>query len=117
MSSTSFSRSIGGSNLAVAAAGNSQATATEITAAFNVVTAATTSSADGLVLPTGRGAGDMIVIVNATSVALDVFPPSGGTINGGSADAAVSLRANSTGLYFAIGEDNYGATIDVDTDT
>jgi hypothetical protein len=117
MSSTQFDRSIGGINAAVAAAGNSQATATAITAAKNIVTSATGTSADGIRLGDASGAGDMVYVANTTNVALDVFPPTGGAINGGSANAAVALRANSMGVYMSLGGGNWAATIDVDTDT
>jgi hypothetical protein len=117
MSSTQFDRSIGGINAAVAAAGNSQGTATAITAAKNIVTSATGTSADGIRLGDASGAGDMVYVANTTNVALDVFPPTGGAINGGSANAAVALRANSMGVYMSLGGGNWAATIDVDTDT
>jgi hypothetical protein len=63
------------------------------------------------------GVGDIVYVANATNVALDVFPPTGGAINGGSANAAVALRANSMGVYMSLGGGNWAATIDVDTDT
>jgi hypothetical protein len=113
--STQFDRSVGGTNAAVAAAGNSQATATAVTAAKNIVTSATGTSADGLRLSADNGVGDMVYIANTTNVALDVFPPTDGTINGGSANAAVALRANSMGVYMSLGGGNWAATIDIDT--
>lgn len=110
--STQFDRSVGGVNAAVAAAGNSQATATALTAGKNVVTSATGTSADGLRLPADRGVGDMLYVANTTAVALDVFPPTDKAINGGSANAAVVLRANSMGVYMSLGDGNWAATID-----
>lgn len=95
----------------VAAAGNDAATATALTGAINVVTAATGTSADGVRLPAGRAAGDELVIINTTAVALDVFPPAGGAINGGTADAAKALAANMGGLYVSLGGGNWGAVL------
>jgi hypothetical protein len=102
------------SNSAVAAAGNSQATAKPIVDDLSVVTSATGTSADGLVLPSWP-MGDDLVIVNTTAVDLDVFPPPGGKINGGSANAAAVLRANAAAVYTALGVGNWGADVDVDT--
>jgi hypothetical protein len=102
------------SNSAVAAAGNSQATATPIVDDLSVVTSATGTSADGLVLPSWPMSEDL-VIVNATAVDLDVFPPPGGKINGGSANAAAVLRANAAAVYTSLGGGNWGADVDVDT--
>lgn len=117
MSSTQFDRTIGGINAAVAAAGNSQSTATGLTAGKSIVTSATGTSADGIRLAADMGAGEIVYVANATNVALDVFPPTGGAINGGSANAAVALRANSMAVYMSLGGGNWAATIDVDTDT
>lgn len=111
MSVMQNARLIGGFDAAVAAAGNNQATATALTGAVNVVTSATATSADGVQLPAGYAAGDMVLVVNTTAVALDVFPPSGGAINGASADAAKGLAANMSGLYIALGSDNWGAVL------
>ena len=104
-------RFLGGVEAAVAAAGNSQATATPVTGAVNVVTSATATSADGVVLPADRAEGDLLMVINATAVALDVFPPTGGAINGGSANAAKALVANMSGLYISMGSGNWGAVL------
>lgn len=104
-------RFVGGVSLAVAAAGDDQATATGLTAAINVVTSATGTTADGVRLPADYALGDLIVIVNATATALDVFPPTDGQINGGTADAAKALAANMSGLYVSLGDGNWGAIL------
>jgi hypothetical protein len=104
-------RFIGGHDTAVAAAGSTQATATGLTAAINVVTSATGTSADGVRLPSDYAAGDLVLIANATAVALDVFPPTDGAINGGTADAAKALAANMSGLYVSLGDGNWAAVL------
>ena len=111
MSIMQNARLIGGVDAAVAAAGNSQATGTALTGAVNIVTSATGTSADGVVLPADRAVGDILMIVNETAVALDVFPPTGGAINGGSANAAKALVANMSGLYISTGDGNWGAVL------
>jgi len=108
---TQNARFVGGVNTAVAAAGNSQATGTVLSGAVNIVTSATGTSADGVVLPADYAEGDMVIVVNNTAVALDVWPPSGGAINGGSADAAKALAANMSGLYVSLGSGNWGAVL------
>lgn len=99
---------------AVAATGNSQATAKLVADDLNIVTSATGTSADGLILPTWP-AGSSLTVVNTTAVALDVFPSVGKAINGGSTNAAVTLRANAMAVYVSLGNGNWGADIDVDT--
>lgn len=111
MSSTSFDRSLGGINADVAAAGDDQATATVLTAGKNVVTSATENTADGVSLPVGFGVGEIVFVANNTAVALDVFPESGGSIGGGSADAAVALPANSMAVYMSLGDGNWSVTV------
>ncbi len=104
-------RFVGGVSPAVAAAGSDQATATALTAAINVVTSATGTTADGVRLPGDYAEGDLLLIVNTTAVALDVFPASGKKINGASADAAKALAANMSGLYVSLGDGNWGAVL------
>ena len=111
MSKTQFDRSIGGFVTGIAAAGDSQATATALTGAVNVITSATGTTADGVALPGDRAVGDVIMIVNTTNVALDVFPSTGGAINGGTANAAKALAANMSGAYISLGSGNWGAVL------
>lgn len=111
MSAMQNARLIGGIDTEVAAAGANQATATELTAAINVITSATASTADGVRLPAGYAESDMIFVVNNTAVALDVFPPEDGAINGGSDNAARALAANKSGLYVSLGSGNWGAVL------
>ena len=104
-------RFVGGIESAVAAAGDDQATATEVTGAVNMVTSATGTTADGIKLPADRAEGELLMVINSTAVALDVFPPTGGAINGGSADAAKALAANMSGLYISMGGGDWGAVL------
>lgn len=104
-------RFVGGINSAVAAAGDDQATATEVGGAVNIVTSATGTTADGVRLPASRAEGELLMIINSTAVALDVFPPTDGAINGGTADTAKALAANMSGLYISMGDGNWGAVL------
>lgn len=102
---------IGGYVGGIAAAGDAQATATEVTGGINVVTTATATTADGVRLPADVPQGSMMYIINNTAAALDVFPPTGGAINGGTADAAKALAANMSGVYISHGDGNFGAVL------
>lgn len=105
-----YARTLGGV-ATIAAAGSTQATATAVTAGLTIVSTATGTTADGVRLPASFGTGEEITIVNITDVALDVFPSTGGAINGGSANAAKALAANMSGRYISIGSDNWGAVL------
>lgn len=67
---------------------------------FNVVgTCATTG--DSVILPAGMGQGAEITIVNTVAtVTVDVYPPTGGTINGGTATTGQRGVATQTGATF-----------------
>ncbi len=105
-----YNRTLGGV-ATIAAAGTDQATATAITAGLTIVSSATGTTADGIRLPSNWGVNERITVVNTTAVALDVFPPTGGAINGGSANAAKALAANMSGEYISLGSGNWGAVL------
>ena len=102
---------VGGLEVAVAAAGTDLATATALTGGVNVVTSATGTTADGVRLPADYPVGVPLYIINATATALDVWPPTGGTINGGSAGAAKALAANIGGCYVRYSSTGWGAVL------
>jgi len=81
------------------ATGSTQGTALAITANFNQFT--TVAASTGAVLPAlssspqlGVTNGDSIEVFNAGANALAVYPPSGSSINGLSANIAISVPAN-----------------------
>ena len=99
-------------NLAVTAAGDSsQADATALTAAFNLVTAATATT-NGVRLPADLAVGDVVTVVNYdddTSVL--VYPPVGGKIDNGSANAAHTLAVTKAAFYVSLGGLNYAKVL------
>jgi hypothetical protein len=98
----------------VTAAGNSQSTATALTGVVNIVSAA--DDTKGVVLPAGATAGEVVTVVNTVSnKVLKVYPSTGGDINNGSDNAAITMRAAQTALFVALGSDNWGAVYDTDT--
>ena len=82
---------IGTKALTVSAAGTVQGDATELTAACNLVT--TVASGAGVVITSGYPEDSQMRVFNGGANALKIYPPSGGAINNGSANAAISLQA------------------------
>lgn len=85
------------------AAGNSQATATAIsnsTTVFSTVAAST-----GAILPTGLVAGDVLAVTNLGANSLSVYPPVGGTIQTGAANAAFAVGAGKTAQFRCVSND------------
>jgi|GEM_PF-6878152 len=79
----------GSTSPTVLAAGTTQGTATALTSAYNVVT--TVASGSGVILPTPAGSGASVSIKNSGANPLLVYPNSGAAIDGGAANAAVSV--------------------------
>jgi hypothetical protein len=50
--------------------------------AYNVIATCATAG-DSVILPAGMPQGSVITVLNSGAAAADVFPPTGGTINGG----------------------------------
>ena len=106
---SSFGRNLGAYATATAGTTQTQAGATALTGSVNVVT--TGNASDGVKLPAGYGVGEVIHVVNISGVALNVYPATGGAINGGSANAAKALAANMAGTYISLGSENWGAVL------
>ena len=81
----------------LSAAGTTQGTATELTAADNEVTSVATNA--GVVLSSKLAPGDAQTVFNAGANALKVYPPSGFKINSLGTNAAMLLATN-TGCLF-----------------
>lgn len=84
----------------VAAAGSAQTDATLIGANVTIVTGAT--GTNGVVLRKAKSLYAGVVYPSAATNALLLYPPSGGTINGGSADASLSIVARKPAIFYAI---------------
>ncbi|MFZ1539680.1 MAG: hypothetical protein WAT23_20145 [Chromatiaceae bacterium] len=94
---------------ATAGTTQTQAGATLLTGGINFVT--TGNASDGVLLPSNYNRGEMVVIVNSSGAALNVYPGTDGKINNGSANAAKALAANMTGLYVSLGSNSWGAVL------
>jgi hypothetical protein len=77
--------------VSLTAAGTTAGTAILITEKFALVTAAT--SATGVILPSSAKFGTPYYIVGVGSAAPVVYPPTGGSINAGAANAGLTLSA------------------------
>lgn len=77
----------------ITAAGTVQGDATALSKTYNVVTTATANQ--GVKLPTAA-AGLVYNVINTTTVNIKVYPNTSGTINSGTANAAVDLPAGAS---------------------
>lgn len=94
---------------AVTAAGTDQSGATALTKTFNVVTTATANQ--GVKLPTAA-AGLWYNVVNGTSVNVKIYPNTSGTINSGTANAAIDLPAGATAQLIGTTSTNWNTMVE-----
>lgn len=87
----------------ISAAGSTQGDATALSSEFDIHYVGTVGSGQGVLLP-NPGVGGEITVVNddASGDALNVYPPSGHTIAGLSANAASSLPAGCSRTFFQL---------------
>ena len=103
---TSYGRLVGGVTTGLTA-GTTQtaAGATALTGALNTVTVVAADN-DGVILPAGRGQGDVVVVANLDAAQdIKVYPNTGGSINGGSANAALVVGQQQVVQLVQIGTD------------
>lgn len=90
---------VGASVDAVTGVGTAQVGAARLTGAINVVTTAVGQTA--VVLPGSYPVGSPIIVRVTSATAGLVFPPAGGSINGGSANASFSVAQNKPTVFYA----------------
>jgi hypothetical protein len=86
-----------------AAAGTTQATAALIAAPVTVITNNTT--ANGVILPVGVRGQTAVIIPQLVTDAPKVYPPVGGTVNFGTANASVASPARRAVTYLCTSDD------------
>lgn len=86
----------------VAAAGTTQGTATAVAVGYNRVTTGT----GGVILPLTE-AGRQVFIENQTGATFNIYPPVGGTIADGAANAAVTLPDGAAQMFVPLTPLNY----------
>lgn len=94
------------------AAGNSQGTALLAPSDFLVFT--TVGASTGVILPSasqGASPGDYYTIVNHGASTLSVYPPTGGKIANGSANAAFSVAATKSAFLVCIDGTNWAGSV------
>ena len=75
-----------------------QGSATALTQMFNILTTANTGVADSVRLPVAS-TGSVLFVMNQGVGTANVFPATGGTINGGSGDASVMVNPLAARLF------------------
>jgi hypothetical protein len=103
---TSFGRLVGGVTTGLTA-GTTQtaAGATALTGALNTVTAVAADN-DGVILPAGRGQGDVVIVANLDAAQdIKVYPNTGGVINSGSANTPLVVGQQQVVQFVQIGTD------------
>ena len=90
-------------------AGGGQASATPLTGVSNVVAVCATL-ADSVLLPKADK-GDEIWVRNNGAASCNVFPRTGGAINGAAADAAFAVAAAKTAVFKCFGADTWLASL------
>jgi hypothetical protein len=90
----------------VAAAGNTQGTATSLTTTVNVVTSASANVTDGVILPAAV-AGLYITVKNDTADNIKVYPPSSGIIDNESTNGAVTVPAEGSRSFVGVSTTKY----------
>jgi hypothetical protein len=94
----------------IVAAGSTLAGATLLPAVNNFI--GTAAASTGVILPANANLGDSIFVFNGGASTAAVYPPSAaGTINGGSAGAAVNIATLKTGLFIAAAPNVWGANL------
>jgi len=100
---------IEGATTAIAGVGTAQSGAAALPGAINIVSAASGQTA--FVLPSNYPLNCPLYIINTSAVAGVVYPASGGSINGGSANASKALSANDTSVFIQYGTNLWGSAL------
>lgn len=92
-----------------ALAGGGATGATALKNGINVIATCATA-ADSVILPAYCAGGEVVTVRNNGAAAAAVFPPTGGTINGGSTDAAVNVTNAKASQYVCVDTTGAGLT-------
>lgn len=90
---------------AVTAAGNSQGTATTLSALNNVIL--TTPASAGVIIPSGIAGGMRFNVTNWGTNTTSVYPPSGHTILGSSVNQAFNILVSRGADFVGVGVDKW----------
>lgn len=106
-----------GSIGAIAAAGSTTADATALAYGVNLVSAANATKGVRLAAPLANQLGTRIIVVNTVAAVLNVYPDTGGTIDGAAADAVAALAASTRGEFIltAVSSSGVGTWIGIES--
>jgi len=85
----------------IAAAGSTQAAATQLGKGVSVVATSTAGTAIGVKLPATPNANDTCYVFNASANAITVYPATSGFINSNAINTGVSVAAGATAIFKA----------------
>ena len=98
----------------IAAAGNSQGTATLITDTVSIVTGA--DGTKGVILPADDPVGALREVYSSVATnGLKVYPPTGGDINDGTANAAVTIEGKTLATFRKLDATTWAAQFTANT--
>lgn len=98
----------------VASAGSTTSDAAALTGRINTVTGA--DGTKGVKIVNAGTAGDVIEVYNAVATnGLKIYPPTGDTLNGGSADAALTIEGKTLAKLTCIDGDNWAVIFTANT--
>lgn len=98
----------------VAAAGSAQGDATALSGAILYYETAADGT-KGVKLPTPSAGQIVLVYTTVAANGLKVYPASGGAINGGSADAAITMEGKTLAIFIATSATNWAAIFTANT--
>lgn len=102
--------SLGLPTTSATATGSNQGTALAIPSDFVIFT--TVGASTGTILPSlGVNVTDSYIVINHGANTLSVYPPTGGKIANGSANAAFSVAATKTAWFLCLGSGNWAASL------
>lgn len=91
-----LAKRVGWTPVAIATTAATQGTGALRGPGNKLVSATFTTAADAVTLPSDAEVGDEIIIANVSANAGVIFPPTGGNINGESANASTAIAAQGT---------------------
>jgi hypothetical protein len=100
---------IGNTPLTIAGVGTAQVGAAAIQTSATFAT--TSGGATAFVLPTAASLGREFWVFNSTATTALVFPPTSGTIQGGSANASFSVAQNKTAVFMRMTSTAWAAVL------
>jgi hypothetical protein len=104
---------IAGGNISntLTAAGTNQATALVLTSLNDIHVITTAAASTGAILPSTLSIGDQMVVVNGGANSITLFPPVGGKLNNGTANAGLAVAANKAAHVFCIDNLNFAVVV------